>query len=466
MIWPPASRLKAVVHAQLACWERRGHDALVETPDTRYAKTDDGTYIAYQAAGEGPDLAWQLDYQNNVEDGWEDPVGSAWYPALARFSRLILHDRRGVGLSSRNVPPPNLETRVADLEVVLDTAGADRVVLGGVFESGAPNVLFAASHPERVRSIVWIEPMARCTWIQDYPWGYRPEEIEAEQLLLELWGTPEYGRAFQADQAVRGNVYPDSEVNFFAKSARHACTPDVAKELSRIWYETDVRSVLPAVQAPTLLIVHAEKGETVAEAEHIASRMLHAEVRKMPGAAWTVEEMPVWAEEVRAFLGVKAPTADLHRVLAAVLFTDIVGSTQRLTETGDAAWRSILARHDERARSEVSRYGGRYVGSTGDGLFATFNGPARAVTCALAIAQAVADLGIQIRSGVHTGEVELDGDDVRGIAVHIGARVAALAGPNDVLVSQTVKDLVAGSGLTFEDAGEHELKGVPDRWHL
>jgi class 3 adenylate cyclase len=308
--------------------------------------------------------------------------------------------------------------------------------------------------------------MARCTWIQDYPWGYRPEEIEAEQLLLELWGTPEYGRAFQADQAVRGNVYPDSEVNFFAKSARHACTPDVAKELSRIWYETDVRSVLPAVQAPTLLIVHAEKGETVAEAEHIASRMLHAEVRKMPGAAWTVEEMPVWAEEVRAFLGVKAPTADLHRVLAAVLFTDIVGSTQRLTETGDAAWRSILARHDERARSEVSRYGGRYVGSTGDGLFATFNGPARAVTCALAIAQAVADLGIQIRSGVHTGEVELDGDDVRGIAVHIGARVAALAGPNDVLVSQTVKDLVAGSGLTFEDAGEHELKGVPDRWHL
>jgi class 3 adenylate cyclase len=250
------------------------------------------------------------------------------------------------------------------------------------------------------------------------------------------------------------------------KTARHACTPDVAKELTRIWYDTDVRSVLPAVQAPTLLIVHAEQEEAVAEAEHIASMMPHAEVRKMPGAAWKVEEMPMWAEEVRAFLGVKAPTVDLHRVLAALLFTDIVGSTQRLTETGDAAWRSILARHDERARSEVSRYGGRYVGSTGDGLFATFDGPARAVTCAQAIAQAVADLGIQIRSGVHTGEVELDGDDVRGIAVHIGARIAALAGPSDVLVSQTVKDLVAGSGLTFEDAGEHELKGVPDRWRL
>ena len=438
----------------------------METPDTRYAKTEDGTYIAYQVAGEGPDLAWQLDYQNNVEDEWEDPLGAAWYPVLARFSRLILHDRRGVGLSSRNVPPPNLETRVADLEVVLGATGANRVALGGIFEFGAPNVLFAASHPERVRSIVWMEPMARCVWIPDYPWGYRPEEIEADQQALALWGTPEYGRALQAQQAARGNVFPDSEVDFVVKSARHACTPDVAKELSRIWYDTDVRSVLPAVQAPTLLLVHGGKEETVAETEHIASMMPHAEVRKMPGAAWEVEEMPVWAEEVRAFLGVKPPTVDLHRVLAAVLFTDIVGSTQRLTETGDAAWRSILARHDERARSEVSRYGGRYVGSTGDGLFATFDGPARAVTCAQAIAQAVADLGIHIRSGVHTGEVELDGDDVRGIAVHIGARVAALAGPSDVLVTQTVKDLVAGSGLTFEDAGEHELKGVPDRWHL
>jgi len=317
-----------------------------------------------------------------------------------------------------------------------------------------------------VRSIVWMEPMARSVWIPDYPWGYRPEDIEAEQRLLALWGTLGYGRAFQAQQAARGNRYPGTEVDFIVKAARHACTPDVAKELTRIWYDTDVRSVLPAVQAPTLLLVHGGKEETVAEAEHIASMMPHAEVRKMPGTAWEVEEMPAWAEEVRAFLGGKAPPVDLHRVLAAVLFTDIVGSTQRLTETGDAAWRSILARHDERARSEVSRYGGRYVGSTGDGLFATFDGPARAVTCARAIARAVADLGIQIRSGVHTGEVELDGDNVRGIAVHIAARVAALAGPSDVLVSQTVKDLVAGSGLTFEDAGEHELKGVPNRWHL
>jgi class 3 adenylate cyclase len=438
----------------------------VGAPDTRYAKTEDGAYIAYQVAGDGLDLAWQLDFQNNVEDGWEDPIGAAWYPALARFSRLILHDRRGVGLSSRNVPPPNLETRVADLEVVLDAAGADRVALAGFSETGAPNVLFAASHPERVRSIVWMEPMARCVWIPDYPWGYRPEEIEAEQQLLALWGTPGYGRAFQAQQAARGNLYPDSEVDFIVKSARHACTPDVAKELSSIWYDTDVRSVLPAVQAPTLLLIHGGREETLAEAEHIASMMPHAEVRTMPGTAWEVQEMPAWAEEVRAFLGGKAPTVDLRRVLAAVLFTDIVGSTQRLTEAGDAAWRSILARHDERARSEVTRYGGRYVGSTGDGLFATFDGPARAVTCAQAIARAVADLGIQIRSGVHTGEVELDGDDVRGIAVHIGARVAGLAGAGDVLVSRTVRDLVAGSGIGFSERGTFELKGVPGGWEV
>jgi class 3 adenylate cyclase/pimeloyl-ACP methyl ester carboxylesterase len=439
----------------------------VDAPETKYAKTVDGVYLAYQVAGEGSvDLACQLEYVGNVEDEWEEPLGAAWYRSLAGFSRLILHDRRGVGLSSRNVPPPNLETRAADLEVVLDAAGSERVALVGLFETGAPNVLFAASHPERVHSIVWIEPMARCTWAPDYPWGHPPEDLEAEQELLELWGTAEYGRAFAAEQAAGGNVFPDDQAAYVGKSTRHACTPDVAKQLARIWYETDVRGVLPAVQVPTLLLVHCEREGAVAEAEHIAALMPHAEVRKMPGEAWQVDEMPTWAEEVRAFIGAKRPTAGLDRVLAAVLFTDIVGSTQRLTEMGDAAWRSVLARHDERARAEIELHRGRYIDSTGDGLFATFDGPARAVLCAQAIGHAVADLGIRIRAGVHTGEVELEGDAVRGIAVHIGARVAALAGPSEVFVSQTVKDLVAGSGLIFDDAGEHELKGVPDRWHL
>ncbi len=439
----------------------------MEIPDTRYAKTVDGVYLAYQVAGEGSvDLACQVEYVGNVEDEWEEPLGAAWYRSLAGFSRLILHDRRGVGLSSRNVSPPNLETRVADLEVVLDAAGCERVALEGLFENGAPNVLFAASHPERVHSIVWIEPVARCTWAPDYPWGHPPEDLEAEQQLLELWGTAEYGRAFQAEQAAGGNVFPDAQAAYVGKSTRHACTPDVAKELARIWYETDVRGVLPAVQAPTLLLVHGEREKGVAEAEHIAALMPHAEVRKMAGEAWEVDEMPMWAEEVRAFIGAKRPTVGLDRVLATVLFTDIVGSTEQLSQLGDAQWRSILAHHDERARAEIERHRGRYVDSTGDGLLATFDGPARAVRCAQAIGSSVSDLGIKIRAGVHTGELELDGDAVRGIAVHIGARVAALGGPSEVLVSQTVKDLVAGSGLAFEDAGEHDLKGVPGRWHL
>jgi class 3 adenylate cyclase len=220
------------------------------------------------------------------------------------------------------------------------------------------------------------------------------------------------------------------------------------------------------VQVPTLILTWPARKDDFARSRYVASLIPGAELREMPGDAWTEEDVVTSAEEMRRFLGVGPPARNLDRVLAAVLFTDIVGSTERLSELGDAGWRSVLASHDERARAEIERHRGRYVDSTGDGLFATFDGPARAVRCAQAIGASVRDLGIQIRAGVHTGEVELDGDDVRGIAVHIGARVGSLAGPSEILVSQTVKDLVAGSGLTFEDTGEHELKGVPDRWRL
>jgi class 3 adenylate cyclase len=268
------------------------------------------------------------------------------------------------------------------------------------------------------------------------------------------------------DEASRGNVFPDYEAAIAAKASRNACTPDVARVLAKIWYESDVRGVLPAVQVPTTILTMGATESDSDRAEYVASLIPGAELREIPGDAWTEETMRAWAEEIRRIAGVRPQAEDLDRVLATVVFTDIVGSTEHLSEVGDAAWRSILARHDERARAEIERHRGRYVDSTGDGLLATFDGPARAVRCAQAIASAVRDLGIQIRAGVHTGEVELDGDAVRGIAVHIGARVATLGGPSDVLVSQTVKDLVAGSGLVFEDRGEHELKGVPDRWHL
>jgi class 3 adenylate cyclase len=377
---------------------------------------------------------------------------------------LILHDRRGIGLSSRNVALPNLETRVSDTLAVMDAVGSERPILVGVFESGSPNAMLAASKPERVHSMVWLEPAPRFAWAPDFPWGRTPADMEAELRDIELWGTHAYGEAFRLYESARGNAWPESVNAIIAKQSRNACTPDVARSLAKIWYESDVRAVLPAVQVPTtILSMNQDEFDRVG---YVASLIPGADLREVPGPAWSETTALAFAAEVRRVAGVASPPADLDRVLAAVLFTDIVGSTEHLNAVGDAAWRSVLARHDERARIEIERHRGRYVDSTGDGLLATFDGPARAVRCAQAIGASVRDLGIEIRAGVHTGEVELDGSSVRGIAVHIGARIAALGGPSAVLVSQTVKDLVAGSGLVFEDRGEHELKGVPDRWRL
>jgi len=439
----------------------------VEIHDTHYAITPDGVYIAYQVVGDGPiDVVWQPDWPGNIDIDLEDPLGGLWTDQVASFARVILHDRRGIGLSSRNVALPNLETRVADTLAVMDAVGSDRAILTGIFESGAPNALLAASRPERVHSMVWAEPNPRFAWAADYPWGRTPADMERELRDIELWGTLAYARAFSEDEASRGNVLPDSEIATMARASRNACTPDVARELAKIWYASDVRAVLPAVRAPTTIVTMGAGDGDVERARYVASLIPGAELRELGGDPWTPESISSWTQEIRRVAGVASPPEDLDRVLAAVLFTDIVGSTEHLADVGDAEWRSILARHDERARAEIARHRGRYVDSTGDGLFATFDGPARAVRCAQAIGASVRDLGIQIRAGVHTGEVELDGDAVRGIAVHIGARVAALGGPSEVLVSQTVKDLVAGSGLVFVDRGVHELKGVPDRWHL
>ena len=429
-------------------------------PETRYAIAPDGVYLAYQTVGEGPiDLVWQYDLIfGNVEIMWETVVGD-WLRVLSSFTRLILHDRRGTGLSSRNVSPPDLETRVADLGVILDAAGSERPVLGGYGDGGASNVMFAASQPERVHSLVWSEPAPRTTWAPDFPWGADEEYLQrSAKVTAEFWGSERYGAAF-AELAGVGVDIPPEFVAMMGRLSRHTATPDVAVTIERIWNETDVRPILSSVSAPTLLLASEKES-----ADYVASLMPKAEVRILP-ASWA-EFDAASIEHIREWLGVAPPIPELNRVLAAVLFTDIVGSTERLVELGDARWRSLLVRHDECARIEIERHLGRFVDSAGDGVFATFQGPARAVRCALAIAEAVRPLGLEIRAGVHTGEVELEGDAVRGIAVHIGARLAALAEPGQILASSTVKDLVAGSGLTFEDAGEHELKGVPHRWHL
>jgi class 3 adenylate cyclase len=426
----------------------------VDIPETRYAKTEEGVYLAYQAAGQGPiDLVWQFDLIfGNVEDIWETVAGD-WLRELSSFTRLILHDRRGTGLSSRNVPPPNLETRVADLGVILDTVRSERPVLGGWGDGAASNVLFAASHPERVHSLVWDGPLPRTTWAPDFPWGMDREFVErTAQVTAELWGSEEYGPAV----AELDDDLPPELVAMMGRLSRHTATPDVAVMIDRIWNETDIRAILPSVSAPTLLLAYDESGD------YVASLMPNAEVRLLQDP-WGDTEL---TGHIREWLGIASPPPDLDRVLAAVLFTDIVASTERLVELGDARWRSLLASHDELARKEIERHKGRFVDSAGDGIFATFDGPARAVRCALAIMRSVQGLGLQIRAGVHTGEVELESDAVRGIAVHVGARVAALAESGQVLATRTVKDLTAGSGLRYEDAGEHELKGVPDRWRL
>ena len=433
--------------------------------DTRFAKTPDGAYLAYQTTGDGPiDLVWQLDWFGNVDVIWEERTFDDLFTAMARFSRLILHDRRGTGLSSRNVPAPSLETRVADLRCVLDAVGATRPVLGGMREGAAPNALLAATEPESVRSLVWYAPSARSVWTPDYPWGVKPEYVELDQRALEQWGTAAYGRAFIETEAAGEHEIRDVEEAMIGLLSRHTTTPDVARELARIWYETDIRDVLRAVRVPTLLLGYEEDESSVDEAEYIASIMPEATLRVMPGRESTAEPSRT-AEAIREFLGAEAPV-DLDTVLSTILFTDIVGSTARQAALGDRDWKELIERHHEIVRRALTRWHGVEHDTAGDGFYATFEGPARAIRCGLEITERVRELGVEVRAGVHTGECEIVDGKHAGITVSIGARVASHAGASEVLVSQTVKDLVAGSGLAFDDAGEHELKGVPDRWRL
>jgi class 3 adenylate cyclase len=437
-------------------------------PDTRYAVAPDGAYIAYQTVGQGPvDLVWQSDWLSNFDINWEYPSVKAFFLGLTSFARVIQHDRRATGASSRNVEPPNLETRVADLRLVLDAVGSERAVLGADFEGGAPNVLFAATYPDRVRALVWWSPSPTSDRTPDYPWGYGPDEIEAEERTLLSWGTSGFGHEFLKEQAATGHVIPDEFSNRLSKHSRQTCTPDVARELTRIWHETDVRGVLPAVRAPTLLIAHAGAEGDVESSEYIASLMPRAEVATFEGQIEpSLETIHTHVDRIRRFIGIDAPATSLDSVLATIVFTDIVGSTEKQASIGDHAWKGLVEGHHDVVRQALRRWRGDEIDTAGDGFFATFDGPARAIRCALEAVDHVRDLGIEVRAGVHTGECELINGKVGGLAVSIGARVAAKGGPSEVLVSQTVKDLVAGSGFTFHEAGEHELKGVPDRWRL
>lgn len=436
-------------------------------PETRYAKSG-GLSIAYQVVGEGPlDLVYVPGWVSHVEEAWEEPTLARFLRRLASFSRLILFDKRGTGMSDR-VPEgrlPTLEERMDDLRAVLDAVGSERTALLGVSEGGTMSVLFAATYPERTVALVGYGIFAKRTWSPDYPWAPTPEERQQDFELAER----EWGGRMDLDVIAPSAAGDEAFMRRLATYFRRGASPGAAVALLRMNTEIDVRSVLPSVRAPTLIMHRTHDREVrVEEGRYIAERIPGARLVELPGddhLPWVGDVEPVLAEIESFLTGTREPAVP-DRMLTTVLFTDIVGSTDIAARLGDRRWRELLETHYEVARRELERFSGLEVDTAGDGLFARFDGPARAIRCACAIRDALRPLGVELRAGLHTGECELVGRKVGGIAVHTGARVAAAAGAGEVLVSSTVKDLVAGSGIAFGDRGVHELKGLPGEWRL
>jgi len=438
----------------------------------RFAKSGD-VNIAYATAGEGPfDLVfvngWVL---SALEHAWEGPAAD-FFRVLASFSRLILFDKRGTGLSDRATAIPDLETRMDDIRAVMDAAGSERAAVMGFSEGGPMTLLFAASYPERTAAAVLYGCRASYIAAGDYPWGFTPEEREesvreeAETAGTDEW-LDDWLQAFApskvGDEAVR---------RWWRRLVLTSASPSAVVALRRMNMEIDTRPALPSIRVPTLVLCRAEDGNYPDQARYIADRIPEAEFLELPGKdhAYFVDPEQI-SDEVRRFLcGIwergEWDIVEADRVLATVLFTDIVGSTEKAATLGDRAWRELLERHHAVIRRQLVRYHGKELDTAGDGFFASFDGPARAIRCACMIAEAMKELGLEIRAGLHTGECEVVDGKVGGIAVHIGARVAKAADPGEVLVSSTVKDLVAGSGLQFREHGAAELKGVPGEWRL
>jgi class 3 adenylate cyclase len=436
-------------------------------PITQYARSGD-LHIAYQVVGDGPmDLVYVPTWISQIEHVWEEPGVARYFNRLATFARLIMFDRRGTGLSDPFVETPTLEEQMDDVVAVMDAAGSARAAVFAQLEGGAMATLFAATHPERATALVLYEAMPRMAWAPDYDW---PPTREERQAFIAGGGLVNWG-----DGSRILGLAPKSAQNprlreWFARLERLAASPGTAAKLMLMNAEIDIRAVLPTIKVPTLVLHRTD--DTFIDIRHsryLAEHIPGARYVELPG-----EEAITFGggagpllDEIEEFLtGERHPT-DAERILATVMFSDVVDSTQRAAEMGDRRWRDLLAAIEGAVERELSRFRGRAVKSMGDGFLATFDGPARGIRCAAAIRDvASSQLGVEVRSGLHTGEIELIGDDVGGIAVHIGARVGAAAGPGEVLVSGTFKDLVVGSGIAFEDRGERELRGVPGSWRL
>jgi class 3 adenylate cyclase len=441
----------------------------VETPKTRYARSADGTYIAYQVFGDGPDLLLAWPWISHLEVMWDMPEVESWLRSLARSARVIAMDQRGVGLSDRMTQIIDLETRVDDARAVLDAAGSQRPVLYGQgLDGGAICSMFAAMYPERTAGLLLWTGQASGVHDADYPWAPTDEEAEEfRALIANTWGDEDLVEPLLSIAGVPTAAADPVRRRRWARLLRYAASRGDALIHERVFDETDYRRILPTIHVPTTIL---QPGSEFAEAEWIASQIPGAKVVRLPESPdfpAEVSHPDLNIEAARAFIAaIRAEEEDFDRVLATVLFTDIVDSTATMAVRGDRGWRDVVERHHAIVRGFLDRFRGTEVDTAGDGFFATFDGPARAVRCAEEIIEAIHPLGLEVRAGVHTGECEMIDGKVGGLGVVIGARVGSKAEPGSILVSQTVKDLTAGSGLTFEPAGEHELKGVPDVWRL
>jgi class 3 adenylate cyclase/pimeloyl-ACP methyl ester carboxylesterase len=438
---------------------------VIEQPQTQYAKSGDLS-IAYQVigdAGRGVDLVMVPGSLNTLQNFWQVPELRRFVDRLASFARVVLLDKRGTGLSDRLAPGvvPALEEGIDDVQAVLDAVGIDRFALMGVADGGPLAIVFAASAPERVQALVLHATAARVRWAPDYDWGLTDEAVEAWfALVREDWGT---------GVMAGPHGFGDELVGQYARMEMNLGTPRAAEAIMRAAFDTDVRDVLPTLTAPTL-VHHGEVGWVWNElglrylADHIpGARYASSPHSLLPGIGIEIDGFTAMIEE---FLTGATHVVDIDRVLKTVLFTDIVDSTKRATSLGDRRWKELLDEHDAAIRDSVVRFRGDVVNTTGDGFLAAFDGPARAIRCGREVVDVASRLGLEVRAGAHTGEVEVRGEDIAGIAVHIGARVGALAEPGEVLVTSTVRDLVAGSGIEFTDRGRHALKGVPGEWQL
>ncbi len=436
---------------------------MIHRDEIRYAKSGN-VAIAYAVCGDGPrDLVFVHGFAGNIEIERESPQHRTFQDRLAESSRLITFDRRGTGLSDRLREPATLEARMDDLRAVLDAVNSERAVLFGTFEAASMCMLFAATYPERTLGLALYNPVARGTWAPDYPWAPPVEDWRRDtDDLIDGWGTYAEAERWVRDMAVSYARDPDF-ISALARQWRLSASPGAIATIRRMAADVDVRDVLAAIRVPTLIVnIPAARDE----AAYVADRISGARRFEVPGPDYAVFlQLDTLVPQLERFVGTLG-AEEPETVLATVLFTDIVGSTAKVAELGDARWRELVGRHHAIVRQQLTRFRGREVDTAGDGFFATFDGPIRAIHCAYAIGESLATIGLEIRAGLHTGECEIVGEKITGLAVNIGARVAGEAKAGEVLVSSTVKDLVAGSGLRFEERGLTELKGIPGRWQL